>query len=73
MSSSDEIKTSTLTLAYINTSNNLSQLSNNLNDLNNNYNSLQNNLNNNVLKELNISIQDISSLQQTLQDISNNI
>jgi hypothetical protein len=71
MSSSASIQTSNLTLAYINTSNNISQLENNIKDLSNNIKSV-NVVFDDILDTLNIKLADVPAYKSSLLDISNN-
>jgi len=65
-------ETSNLTLAYINTSNNVSQLNTNIRDISNNLIKI-NQVVDNLLDKLHISFEDISSIQSQLLDISTNL
>ena len=65
-------KTSTLTLAYINTTNNISQLDMNIRDLSNNVEKI-NETAVDLLIALSVSLNDISGYTSQLLDISNNI
>lgn len=69
--SSSSLQTSNLTLAYINTTNNINQLENNIKDLSNNIKSV-NVVFDDILTNLNINLVDIPSYKQSLLDISNN-
>jgi hypothetical protein len=66
------VETSSLTLAYINTSSNVSQINNNIRDFSNNLKNI-NTVVNDLFNKLNISVSDISGLRSTLIDISNNL
>ena len=70
--SSSSLQTSNLTLAYINTTNNINQLENNIKDLSNNIKSV-NVVFDDILTNLNINLVDIPSYKQSLLDISNKI
>lgn len=72
MSSSIALKKSNLTLAYINSTNNLSQLEVNIKDICNNIIILEG-LVDNLFNKLQISDISISSYQTALIDISNNL
>lgn len=72
MSSSIALKKSNLTLAYINSTNNLSQLEVNIKDICNNIIILEE-LVDNLFNKLQISDISISSYQAALIDISNNL
>lgn len=72
MSSSVALKKSNLTLAYINSTNNLSQLEVNIKDICNNIIILEG-LVDNLFNKLQISDISISSYQTALIDISNNL
>ena len=65
-------ETSNLTLAYINTTNNVSQLDMNIRDLSNNYQKVDVVIND-LLTKLNISMSEITNYTSQLIDISNNI
>ena len=67
---SQNIDTSTLTLAYINTNNNLNQLNMNIRDISSNVKKISLNIDN-LLEKLDIT--DISNIKTILTDISNNI
>lgn len=67
---SESIETSTLTLAYINTENNINQLNMNIRDISNNVKKINFNIEN-LLEKLNIG--DISYIKTTLTEISNNL
>ena len=66
------IETSNLTLAYLNSENNHSQLESNIKDCNSNVSKFTT-IFNNLLNKLDISENKISDYQSILLDISNNI
>ena len=66
------IETSNLTLSYLNSENNYSQLEKNLNDVKNNTIKITT-IVNNLFNKLDISENKISEYQSLLMDISNNI
>lgn len=65
-------ETSSLTLAYINTSSNVSQINNNIRDFSNNLKNI-NTVVDDLFNKLSISVSDISSTRSILVDISNNL
>tara|TARA_B100000214_G_C23906594_1_gene599168 strand:- start:435 stop:650 length:216 start_codon:yes stop_codon:yes gene_type:complete len=65
-------ETSNLTLAYINTTNNISQLENNIRDTNNNVQKI-NNIVDDLFNKLQIDENSIMNYKALLMDISNNI
>tara|TARA_B110001452_G_C15235699_1_gene427826 strand:- start:416 stop:646 length:231 start_codon:yes stop_codon:yes gene_type:complete len=66
------IETSTLTLAFINTSNNVSQLENNIRDVSNNIKRINQTFDN-LLSQLNIEFTDVSGYTQQIIDLSNQL
>lgn len=66
------IETSNLTLAYLNSTNNLSQLETNIKDIDTNLSKFTT-IVNNLFNKLDISQNKISEYQSMLIDISNNI
>ncbi len=66
------IETSTLTLAFINTSNNIAQLDNNIRDIRNNIYRIDQTFNT-LLSNLNIDFTDVSGYTQQILDLSNQL